>query len=176
MQIGPPNQIGTFSDARKAAMDQAGQTIAVIHGVPGSIAGDHAHVIRGDSDYEPVQLRGHPAMSRIAVSPDGEWVASGTWQGVGVRLWDSRTGARSRPVRERTERHGGLYARRQVAGGGRHGAYRFWEVGTWKHSHDIPVRSLIGWRSRATVPRWPWRSRGIPFDWWIPRTANRGRR
>jgi serine/threonine protein kinase/WD40 repeat protein/Tfp pilus assembly protein PilF len=139
IQIGPPKQIGTFSDARKAATDQSGQTIGVIHGVTGSISGDHAHLIRGDSDSEPVQLRGHPSMSRIALSSDGEWVATGTWQGVGVKLWESRTGTLVRDLFESAQNATVTFTpdgKWLVAGA--NGVYRFWEVGTWKHSHDIP--------------------------------------
>jgi WD40 repeat protein len=43
----------------------------------------------------PVHLRGHANVSFAAISPDGRWVATGTWRGTEVRVWEADTG---RPV------------------------------------------------------------------------------
>src|SRR5262249_9220901 len=36
---------------------------------------------------QPVVLRPHPNVQRVAISPDGRFVATGTWHGSGVKVW-----------------------------------------------------------------------------------------
>jgi WD40 repeat protein len=37
-------------------------------------------------------LQGHPQVSSAAVSPDGRYVATGTWRGQGVKVWEGEAG------------------------------------------------------------------------------------
>ena len=39
-----------------------------------------------------VRFGRHPFIDQVAVSKDGKWVATGTWRGYGVRVWDTKTG------------------------------------------------------------------------------------
>ena len=39
-----------------------------------------------------VVLAGHPVVSRIALSPDGHWAATGAWLNTLVMIWDARSG------------------------------------------------------------------------------------
>jgi WD40 repeat protein len=41
---------------------------------------------------EQVVLQNHPQVSAAAVSPDGRYVATGTWRGKGVKVWEADTG------------------------------------------------------------------------------------
>ncbi len=43
------------------------------------------------SPRAPAVLEGHPNVSYAALSPDGRLVATGTWRGSGVRVWDAAT-------------------------------------------------------------------------------------
>jgi serine/threonine protein kinase/WD40 repeat protein len=45
-----------------------------------------------DPAAAPIRLRGHANVSYAALSPDGRLVATGTWRGAGVRVWDATTG------------------------------------------------------------------------------------
>lgn len=90
--IDPPRPIPELNVKRPAgrsnhlALDQMGRTLAVLDGL------DSAHVLRLASDAVPVVLKGHPMISRIAISPDGNWVVTASWHGEGIRLWNASTG------------------------------------------------------------------------------------
>ncbi len=80
-----------------------------------------------------VELRGHPGVSFAAVSPDGRYVATGTWRGRGVQVWEADSG---RPVWELpAEQSAGVEF---TPDGTRllvlesEGAYRAHRVGTWE--------------------------------------------
>jgi WD40 repeat protein len=73
----------------------------------------------------------------VGANPDGRWVATGTWHGVGVRVWDATTG---RPVRDLKVAGNAHVAfspdgRWLVAATG--AEYRFFSVGDWRPAHRI---------------------------------------
>jgi WD40 repeat protein/tRNA A-37 threonylcarbamoyl transferase component Bud32 len=43
-----------------------------------------------DNPAHPIMLDGHAGLTYVAISPDGHWVATGTWHGTGVKIWDAR--------------------------------------------------------------------------------------
>src|SRR5207247_3375699 len=57
---------------------------------------------RSNSPRPPDVLEGHANVSYAAFSPDGRYVATGTWRGTGVRVWDADTGRQvaTLPARE----------------------------------------------------------------------------
>jgi len=57
---------------------------------------DHAVVIDLDDPAKQVRLAGHPSHHYVAISPDGRWAATGTFQGNGVQVCNAETG-HSRP-------------------------------------------------------------------------------
>ncbi|MFN0055795.1 MAG: WD40 repeat domain-containing serine/threonine protein kinase [Planctomycetales bacterium] len=93
-------------------------------------------------------LDGQPSCQFVAISPNGRWVATGSWAWdppVPVRIWDNESG---RLVREIAE---GAYATLNFTPDGRwlvlgsQQEFRFWEVETWTKGHAISRSShLVG--------------------------------
>src|SRR4029078_409337 len=93
--LSPERALPKWSASHEATIcqDRDGKTVACAY--PGQV-----HVLhRGDRARD--LLIQAPDVIRIALSPDGRWLATGTRQGTGVQVWDARTGRRLRdlPVR-----------------------------------------------------------------------------
>lgn len=52
----------------------------------------HAHLYLDERGEREARVEGHPQLTNAAVSPDGNWLASGTRQGTGVKIWNAATG------------------------------------------------------------------------------------
>jgi WD40 repeat protein len=119
-------------DTRRMALDGGGRTLAVLVGY------HQAVVLGGDRWVKRLPDLTAPKVSWIALSPDGQWAATGTWRGNGTRLWDL---------------HGGRQIGKELPGGdafvafspdgrwlvnGTKDEYRFWEVGSWRPGLSIP--------------------------------------
>jgi WD40 repeat protein len=104
----------------------------------------------GERPWAPVVLRGHANVSYAALSPDGRYVATGTWRGAGVRVWAADTG---RPVAALpAEGSAGVAF---TPDGGRllvlesEGDYRTYRVGGWElesSRHDPEAGFTRGFR------------------------------
>ncbi|MEK7676280.1 MAG: ATP-binding protein [Verrucomicrobiota bacterium] len=83
-----------------------------------------------------VPLGGNDNITEIAWSPDGRWVATGTWQGSGVRLWNPETGE---PIRHLDPHDAQVQfspdGRQLVTGSGQE--YTFWQTSSWDASFRI---------------------------------------
>lgn len=92
VSIGQPQQIPGLNVSRPAgrsnhlALSVSGNTLAILDGM------DSAHVLQFGGQADPVILKKHKMISRIALSPDAKHVVTATWQGEGIRLWDAATG------------------------------------------------------------------------------------
>src|SRR5262249_40182362 len=82
-----------------------------------------------------------PNLSFPTFSPDGRWLATGTWGGPGVQVWDAPTGKLARTIDL-----GGPGERiswpafspdGQWLVTGTFAEYGFWEVGSWQKKHGI---------------------------------------
>ena len=51
-------------------------------------ATNRVEIFRLDDPTQRIPLGRHTGANRVAFSPDGRWLASGTWQGRGVKVWD----------------------------------------------------------------------------------------
>jgi serine/threonine protein kinase/WD40 repeat protein len=130
--IGPPRRLVQAKDGRRICLDRAGQTIAAIHK-------HRPYVMRLDRESKPVELSGHVSAARIAISPDGKWVATGTWQGFGVRVWEAGTGRLIKDVfPDANSATVAFSSDGQWLVAGAKEMYRFWKVETWSHSRDMP--------------------------------------
>ena len=127
VKIGPPQQVSDLRGEGSACLDRIGRNLATIRG-------QEAYVIALDQASQPVRLSGHAEMTRIAISPDGQWVATGTWHGLGVVLWDAKTGRRVRDLFPQAASATVAFSpdgKWLVSGA--NDIYRFWQVGTWDH-------------------------------------------
>jgi WD40 repeat protein len=80
-------------------------------------------------------------INRAIFSPDGQWVASSTWLGKGVKVWNARTGECVQDLAN-TEQAGIAFSpdSRWLLTGTRV-EYCFWSVGAWQPSKRIPQES-----------------------------------
>jgi WD40 repeat protein len=138
--IGPPETVFP-RPAGRAAVSQDGRTVAV---VPKD--GEEPSILRvfhrGNPGSE-TRLLAPPAFRHyVAVSPDGRWVAAGTWQGAGqatgVRVWEARSGRLLREFRL------GSNVNVAFSPDGRWLAtmtgqeYRLWRTGSWQPGPAFP--------------------------------------
>jgi WD40 repeat protein len=132
--FGPPVTL-VPGPIERAAMSRDGRTVAVTqydkqrNGV--------IHIFyRGKPGWK-TRLRPEPATEHyVAVSPDGRWVASGTWQpaepGTRVQVWEARTGRllRELPVWGNVDVAFSPDGKWLATMTGRE--YRLWSVGSWR--------------------------------------------
>jgi serine/threonine protein kinase/WD40 repeat protein/Tfp pilus assembly protein PilF len=83
-----------------------------------------------------------PYLRAAAWSPDGRWLATGNWQGRGVKVWDARTGERIHDFDLGQLEEGTAWPAFSPDGKwlvtGTFKEYRFWEVGSWQKKHGLP--------------------------------------
>lgn len=125
-------------DTQRMALDGEGRTLAVLVGY------DQAVLFGNDRWTNRCLERSAPNVSYIALSPNGQWAATGTWRGTGTRIWNL---------------HSGQQIGKELPGGdacvafspdgrwlvnGTKDEYRFWEVGSWHPGLGIPRKALVG--------------------------------
>jgi serine/threonine protein kinase/WD40 repeat protein len=130
-QIGPPESLGVSNRTEHACLSADGQTLAVADRI-------HGQAFICDLQTKAKQvLGGHRTIDRIAISPDGRWVASASRFGEGepgIKVWDAPG---SNLVTELPAEHQGD-AWVAFSGDGRwlatgtYYAFRLWWVGTWE--------------------------------------------
>jgi WD40 repeat protein len=89
----------------------------------------------------PLQVRhrgDHRNAAFLVLSGDGHWIATGTWKGQGVRVWNAHTGslATNLPLGENVAVAFSPQSRWLVTGAPEE--YRFWKVGSWEIAHAVP--------------------------------------
>ncbi len=89
----------------------------------------------------PLQVRhrgDHPNATFLALSGNGHWIATGTWQGQGVRVWNAHTGSlvTNLPLGLNVAVAFSPQSRWLVTGAPEE--YRFWKVGSWEMAHAVP--------------------------------------
>jgi WD40 repeat protein len=94
--------------------------------------------IKGEADIFDLQnpgvkrvLAGQPMVNRIAISPDGRWVATASWHNSLLRIWDARSGdlVRSASLPDRASvafSPDGHWLAISSAN------FQLWQVGTWQ--------------------------------------------
>ena len=97
----------------------------------------------------PMTLTGHPNLERLDLSPDGRWVATGTWRGNGVKVWDARRGtlARELAVEGSADVLFSPDGRSLVTASG--DEYAIWDVGSWTRRLQLPRIQATGLPGQA---------------------------
>jgi eukaryotic-like serine/threonine-protein kinase len=126
IQIGPPVQLSSRPMSH-ACLNQDGTLL-----VAGSLS-DSSEVTVTDLRHpaKVALLEGHPRPQFTAITPDGRLVATGTWKGKGVKVWDTIT---AEPIKELPLPTSARVAfspdgQWLVTGADE---YQFWKVPSWK--------------------------------------------
>jgi WD40 repeat protein len=114
-----------------------GTVAAVINSRTGAV------VLNAHSPTNLISLA-HPGASFVAISPDGKWVATGTWKSTDVKIWEAATGRLEQtlllPDSEQV-----LFSpdgRWLITAGGEMD-YQLWEVGSWRRRFSMPAGLLV---------------------------------
>src|ERR1017187_1760718 len=105
-----------------------------------------------DPSAKPVHLGPHPRVSKVAISPDGRWVATAAWVNSIVRVWDAHTRemVRSMNMPGRTVvtfSPDGRWLATSTS------EYQLWEVGSWQPKGPaVPGHALAEWNYTAFSP------------------------
>lgn len=87
-------------------------------------------------------------MDHVEISPDGRWVATTTWGGSGIHVWDAQTGDRVtqkllEPSESRTNAIFSPDSKYLAASTPRH--HTAWHVGTWETLFRVPRHVQDDW-------------------------------
>jgi WD40 repeat protein len=136
-RIGSPQDLGVMGPYFQSHMSQSrdGRTLGVVRSRYQPGPGQAVVIPDLMQPAARVDLRADEGLESIAVSPEGRWVATGSWLGTGTTLWDlgGRTPGPIGPSR-RLPTGDAIVGfspdgRRLVTGS--QAAYQFWEVGSW---------------------------------------------
>jgi WD40 repeat protein len=130
LRVGPPQRLPVPGRFSQIAQSRDGRVLAAAAQFPGAV------VLHSDRPGQRVRLGPHEDVQSIAVSPEGQWVATGSFHGTKVKIWEASSGK--------------LVATLPVEGGsgvsfspdgkwlmtGWDGA-RLWAVGSWKEGLRI---------------------------------------
>jgi WD40 repeat protein len=142
-QIGPPRTLNHFyAKADACAWSRDGRFLAAIDSDVTAREGQVA-ILRGEGLTEHRRLHGPPRLEAVALSPDGRWVAAGTYRGDGVQVWDAASGRPvwHSPVTETDPKYNALVGFSPdgqwllTAGQSDH---RLWYVGNWTPGLVLP--------------------------------------
>jgi serine/threonine protein kinase/WD40 repeat protein len=153
-RIGPPERLAIGGSFCEIGQSRNGDLLA-------SVNQQHVTVLHADQPDRPVQLGGHADARFVAVSPDGQWVASGGFgHPGGAKVWqvvaDSKLGKRIGRLRKDLPVGGHCHvcfspdSKRLLTIGDR--TLRLWEVGSWKEvTWPVPQSSSIARQTTTWV-------------------------
>jgi WD40 repeat protein len=140
LRLGPPEPLQPLAGlpTGRVCLSRDGRTLAV-DGEVGRVV-----VLDLQGRHPPVILAGHPNLERLDLSPDGRWVATGTWHGNGVKVWDVRRGslARELAVQGSAEVAFSPDCRWFVTASGEQ--YAVWDLSSWTRLFEVPRSHAIG--------------------------------
>jgi serine/threonine protein kinase/WD40 repeat protein len=148
LRIGPASTLPVDGLLEGVSLDAEGRTLAVAR--LGSSGG--ASVLELESPASTLRQVIHPtAAVSTALSPDGKWVVTAVHKGLGVRVWDARSG---RLIRELIPNEHNTRAIFSPDGRwlltGTANEFCLWEVDSWQRVHVLrPERGVDGPGSAA---------------------------
>ncbi|MBI4606528.1 MAG: protein kinase, partial [Planctomycetes bacterium] len=133
LQVGPPEGIVTSLAPRQLerAVFSAGGSHLAVHD------GRSVAVLDLDAGTETLLREAHANMDTLALSPSGESLATGTWQGAGVRVWSTREGLMVAELPSAGSAFVGFSPDGRWLVTGDRREYRFHEVGSWRLRHGV---------------------------------------
>jgi serine/threonine protein kinase/WD40 repeat protein len=138
-RLGQPRRLFDMAGLREGDLSLDGRHLAVTHEGEGK---SFVFDLQNPS-AKPVVLQPHPLVDRIAISPDGRWVATASWLNSLVKVWDAQSGelARNLPAPGRSVVAFSPDGRWLATSSSE---YQLWEVGSWqpkgppKPGHELP--------------------------------------
>jgi WD40 repeat protein len=85
LRIGPPDRLPVPGMFMGISGSHDGRVLAVPFF-------DGGMVLHADRPYQPVRLVPQDDVRSVSVSPDGRWVATGSFSGTGIKVWEAATG------------------------------------------------------------------------------------
>jgi eukaryotic-like serine/threonine-protein kinase len=87
LRLGPPRRIeGDGPSGGRSSLSGDGRLLAVVRG-------DRGAIIDLASGSESLLAAPHPRLDKIAISLDGRWAGTSTWDGKRAKVWDAASGA-----------------------------------------------------------------------------------
>ncbi|TMQ34538.1 MAG: tetratricopeptide repeat protein [Planctomycetota bacterium] len=134
LRIGPPRSVRTLLLSRpsvaQACLSPDGRTLAL------AASTGQALVFDMEKQTQKLLASGQPDHSVVAISPDGKWIAAGSWRRRGIQIWNAQSGATFPPLT------GSAYAAFSPDGQwlvtDAEQEYRFFQVGSWQTARSIP--------------------------------------
>jgi len=136
LTLGPPTILANPASAleTRACFDLKGAAIAAI------VGRDRVALLSLKQPDQQRVLGPHEGVASVALSPDGRWVATGTWRGAGsVKVWDAISGnvvkelVRESPSAAVAFSPDGKWLLTSDNAG-----FQVWESGTWRPGRRIP--------------------------------------
>lgn len=126
IRFGPPERIGEVT--APATLSADGRTLLAAE------AERFPHVVRLDlaRPSEPLRCASHTGLASIAASPDGKWLATGTWHGTGVRVFALPSGELRQELPVKGSADCAFSPNGQWLATGSAAEYCLWRVGSWQ--------------------------------------------
>jgi serine/threonine protein kinase/WD40 repeat protein/tetratricopeptide (TPR) repeat protein len=140
--LGPPRPVGMPPGLpiERICISADGQTLAVVV--------DHERGRMAVVDMcgqSPVLTFGnHPGAERLSLSPDATRLATGTWKGSGVKIWNTRDGTLERTISEQGSCDVVFSPDGRLLLTGSSAVYRCWDVSSGSMLYEIPRRHAGG--------------------------------
>jgi serine/threonine protein kinase/WD40 repeat protein/Tfp pilus assembly protein PilF len=151
LQIGPPQSLGLSARAPFFANDPDFALSADSRTIAFSPQRGQVLLFDVEDPRQRFAIEG-PYLRTAAFSPNGRWLATGNWQGRGVKVWDARSGKLVHEFDLGELEEGTAWPAFSPDGKwlvtGTFAEYRFWEVGSWQQKHVLPRANIgksIGW-------------------------------
>jgi hypothetical protein len=87
LRIGPPQFLGTMRGLSLSTRDRTGRYMTLT-----DFARSQAVLLDPAKLAEVARLGPHRGLSHCSISPDGRWLATATWKGKDVKMWEVATG------------------------------------------------------------------------------------
>ena len=127
-RIGPPQKLSLPGSNCKIDSSLDGRVLA-------SPQYQGAFVLHADRPDQPVRLEPHHDVRYIAVSPKGEWVATGSHSAAGVKIWEALSGKPVKDIPGDGTRVGFSPDGKWLAT--TEGGLRLWAVGSWQEGVHV---------------------------------------
>ncbi|MBM4068032.1 MAG: hypothetical protein FJ271_03685 [Planctomycetes bacterium] len=122
----------TLNGARlgRGAMSHDGRYVAAI------VDAARALVYDLEAPAKPTSIAGHPHLGFLDLAPDGRWLATGSWQGRDVMIWDARTGKRLTVLPIASSAVVAFSPDGQWLATGSDSDVRVWRTGSWQLAYE----------------------------------------